>query len=146
MRKSEMTPAQIEERSTVVELLGRAGWTGSLDHEMFEKGRYCDPEASMEYRNAFGMHLEVDYLAESRWLMLSVRGDGEEMLDVGICFGDQLTAVLAQIIAAQDQVSPSRYKELLRQLLSIVPSGVLIASGNGFVPLTDGAGAPSPRS
>ncbi len=42
MRKIEMATRQLQERSTVIQMLLIAGWKGPVDAEMFEKGRLCD--------------------------------------------------------------------------------------------------------
>lgn len=51
MRKTEMTEKQLQERTTVIEMLTTAGWTGPLEADRFERGRLCDPETRMKYQS-----------------------------------------------------------------------------------------------
>jgi hypothetical protein len=118
-------------------MLFNSGWEGPVDAEMFEKGRLCDPEARMEYQNNKKMNLELDYLAESHLIMLSIYGKFGESMDIGIYFEDKLQELIEIIISFQDEISSSNYKEYLRKILKIFPSNTYIARGEGFVQLTD---------
>jgi hypothetical protein len=118
-------------------MLLNSGWKGPLDAEMFEKGRLCDPEARMEYQNNKKMNLEIDYLAESHLIMLSIYGKFGEAMDIGIYFEDKLQELIEIIISFQDEISSSNYKEYLRRILKIFPFNTYIARGEGFVQLTD---------
>ncbi len=89
MRKTEMTEKQLQERTTVIEMLTTTGWTGPLEADLFERGYYCDPEARMEYQNET-VSLEVDYLAETPSIMLSVYGSQGESMNLSIDYEDKL--------------------------------------------------------
>jgi hypothetical protein len=136
MRKSEMSEKQLHDRSTVIQILVGAGWRGSVDVEMFEKGRLCDPEARMKYESKM-LSLEVDYLAESQLIMLSISKRSGERMDIAVYFQDQLEEILEAIISFQDSISLDNYKENIKKILQICPDNVYMAKGEKFVKLTD---------
>jgi hypothetical protein len=136
MRKTEMTEKQLQERTTVIEMLTTAGWTGLLEDDLFERGRLCDPEARMEYQNET-VSLEVDYLAETPSIMLSVYGSQGESMNLSIDYEDKLQEILTAIISFQDSISPQNFKEPLRKLLKVCPSTTYIEREDGFVKLID---------
>lgn len=132
-----MTTKQLKERSTIVDMLLTSEWNGSVDFEMFEKGRLCDPEVRMEYQNNKNMNLELDYIAKSNLIMFSIYGKTGETIDIAIYFEDKLQELLETIISFQDEISSINYKKCLKKIIKIFPSNTYIARGEGFVQLTD---------
>jgi len=136
MRKTEMTEKQLQERTTVIEMLTTSGWTGPLEADRFERGRLCDPETRMKYQSET-VSLEVDYLAETPSIMLSVYATQGESMDLSIDYEDRLQEILAPIISFQDSISSENFKEPLRKLLQLCPSTTYLGRGDEFIKLID---------
>lgn len=131
-----MTEKQLQQRTAVIEMLMTAGWTGLLEDDLFERGRLCDPEARMEYQNET-VSLEVDYLAETPSIMLSVYGTQGESMNLRIDYEDKLQEILTAIIYFQNSISPQNFKEPLINILQVCPSTIYIEREYGFVKLID---------
>jgi hypothetical protein len=145
MRKSEMTDNQIQERTMVVQLLAQAGWNESAENRNFDKGRWVNYEARMEYRSS-EMDLAVEYrandeLISTRRLDLLIYGRAGEGIELMIYPDGSVEKLLRTIISFQDVISTNNYKQHVRNVLHLCPSTYVyredVEDNHGVVKLVD---------
>lgn len=135
MKKSEMSQAQLRDRTGFVDALTKAKWRGTLFNEQFEEGLWVSPEASMEFSSST-ISLRFDFVAEDPRLILYIDSpDGKELGLVFRCL-DRVEALLKAVIGMQDSISPSNIKEKTPELLAACPKMFKIsASGDREIPV-----------
>jgi hypothetical protein len=116
MRKAEMTDNQLQNRTTIIEVLSHAGWIGRETNKLFEEGWWFDAEAVMDYQsNEVGLILQ--YCAEDNSIDFSIN-EGSKGLDFIIKIKDNLSEILSIIISFQESISLKNYKQYIRKILN----------------------------
>jgi hypothetical protein len=130
-----MSPEQLQERQLFIDTLAKAGWQGGLVNEQFEQGLWVNFEASMRYRGE-QMNLRLDHYAEDRSLEYYLDAKSGRGLHLSIQYGERLAPLLEAIISHQDTLTPTDFREQIRQLLDVVPEIFTVkGEGDKLVPL-----------
>jgi hypothetical protein len=135
MQKSELSQAQLRDRSAFVETLSQAGWRGTGFNQQFEEGLWISPEASLEYSSST-ISLRFDFEAEDpRFILYINSADGRELGLVFRC-QDRLKQLLEAVIGMQDSLTPANIKDKAETLLAACPKMFKIsASGVAEIPV-----------
>lgn len=137
MRKKEMSPRQLQQRTLIVESLAREGWrTPSNENAMFDEGLSVMREAVMEYEGPEVL-LAVFYRADQDALYLSMNMPDESSIELKMDVDDHLDALLAVITGFQDKLKQANYKDDIRALVTICKNMYVMNKEEEFVPLTD---------
>lgn len=125
MRKSEMSPLQLQERALFVQNLTSAGWKGCPLNATFDQDFWLSEEAVMDYDNS-EVKFVLSYCAKDHSMELLV--DQDWRYDFVIHFGQKQAEVLRAIIAFQDRLSFENLAEELPVLMQLCPGNFFIYS------------------
>ena len=119
MMKTEMTPAQIDNKNLFTNKLISAGWNLDRGLELlFEQGHSIVPEARAKYQNA-AFYLQLNYIMEGGYVLWECVGkDNPITMTLRFYPQQNLDSVLASLVAVQDTLSPDNCGDFV---LTMVP-------------------------
>jgi hypothetical protein len=146
MRKSELSPEQLESRALVHQVLEEAGWIDTDRAGSFDRDLWGQHEATLTYDNG-SMLLRASLALEHRTidLRLGVASGGEIALNIG--FRDALANVLAVLVEVQERATLATYQDAIEELVRRCPEiHVLAGAGDAtWVRLTSNEQEDDPR-
>ena len=121
MRRTEMSPEQLQERDLMVSELAGAGWESSEHQKRFDDGMWTYFEAAMEYHHE-PVRLTLRYRAESRAVLFSFQeSGGKGGVSLRISCPDKLKQLIHTINEFRDTISSSNYKEHVSSIVRLCP-------------------------
>ncbi len=137
MRKQEMSPRQLQERTLIVESLLAAGWKApSNENEMFDEGLWVLREAVMHY-NGPEVSLNVFYRSDEGVIYLEFEMPDESMIELKMDVKARLRELLGIITSFQDKLTQVNYKEHIRSLMAVCENIYVMTEGENFIRLTE---------
>ncbi len=137
MRKKEMTPQQLQERTLIVESLLAAGWKASSnENEMFDKGLWVLREAVMQYTEP-EVSLSVFYRTDEGFIYLSFEMPDESMIELKIDVSTCLRELIAVITSFQNKLTQLNYKQHIHSIIAVSENIYVMDEGEKFIRLTE---------
>lgn len=120
MRREDMSPAQLQERETVVSTLRAARWEDTALTRLFDKGKDVRAEAGMVYSNG-SMELRVTYFAAQGLIYLGMRDELGRGISIASRCGDRLAEWLDLVVSSQEEISPDNFRTYVQAMLDAFP-------------------------